>query len=162
MITRAIPPRRVTRLWRAVRRSANWYQLGRFLIVGSSGFVVNVGTFAVLLRAFAADYRLAAVAGFVLSLINNFYWNRLWTFDARSGARRSQAMRFVLVFVSASSVNFVLLGLLVGEAGLAKVVSEIIASGAVAPGSFLANRLWVFRASARSRAPSPVRSPHRL
>ena len=49
----------------------------------------------------AIDYRVAAVLAFLVSVANNFWWNRHWTFDARDGHAGFQAARFLAVSVVA-------------------------------------------------------------
>ena len=39
-------------------------------------------------RCFGAHHLVAATAAFVVAVVNNFWWNRHWTFDARGGPRR--------------------------------------------------------------------------
>lgn len=132
------------RVHRALRRPANWLQLVRFALVGSSGYVVNVGLYTALVHAAGLDYRVAAVVGFVAALINNFVWNRHWTFDAKDGHAGFQAARFVVVSLGAFAVQFLLLQLLVESAGLDKVPAQALSIAAAMPLNFLGNKLWSF------------------
>lgn len=96
-----------------MRRADNWWQLARFVAVGASGYVVNLVTFAFFVHVVDVDFRIAAVAAFVVAVTNNFWWNRHWTFDARGGHAGQQAVRFLVVSVGAFLVNFALLEVLV-------------------------------------------------
>src|SRR5450755_4707021 len=82
------------RVRRGVRRTHNWLQLVRFAAVGASGYVVNLAVFAACVHLLGIDYRVAAVVAFVVSVMNNFWWNRHWTFDARHQAALDQGARF--------------------------------------------------------------------
>ena len=76
-----------------VRKPHNWLQLVRFVAVGASGYVVNLVVFAACVHLLAIDYKIAAVIAFVVSVLNNFWWNRHWTFGAKedaSGATRGR------------------------------------------------------------------------
>ena len=75
------------RLLHGMRRPANWLQLIRFGLVGGTGFVVNVGVYALCVHALAIDYRSAYVLAWLVAVTNNFVLNRHWTFDARRGQR---------------------------------------------------------------------------
>jgi putative flippase GtrA len=132
------------RLRRGLRHRHNWWQLMRFTAVGASGYLVNLATFAVCVHALDLDYRLAAVAAFAVAVTNNFWWNRHWTFDAKSGHAGHQAARFFAVSAAAFVVNLVLLQVLVGGAGLAEVLAQAIAVAAATPCNFLGNKLWTF------------------
>jgi dolichol-phosphate mannosyltransferase len=133
------------RLWHGMRRPANWLQLVRFGIVGGLGFVVNLAVYSFFVHVAGVDYRVAAVAAWLVAVANNFVLNRHWTFDAREGAAHFQAMRFVLVSLVAFGVSLVLLTLFVEEAGMPKVAAQALAVAASTPLNFLGNKLWSFR-----------------
>jgi dolichol-phosphate mannosyltransferase len=139
------PLRLHRRVGLGLRRQANWLELARFAIVGASGYAVNLAVFALAVHALAIDYRLAAVLAFVVAVLNNFWWNRHWTFDARHGHAGFQAARFFCVSVAAFALNLVLLEALVAGAGLPKVLAQAIAVLCATPVSFLGNKLWTFR-----------------
>ena len=132
------------RVRHGVREAANWLQLMRFAAVGASGYVVNLAVFSALVHVVGADYRLAALAAFLIAVANNFVWNRHWTFRARDGHAGFQGMRFLVVSVSAFALNLVVLELLVGGLGLAEVPAQAAAIATATPVSFLGNKLWTF------------------
>lgn len=135
------------RLWHGLRRPANWLQLVRFGVVGAIGFVVNLGVYALFVHAAGVDYRVAAVAAWLTAVLNNFVWNRHWTFDAGGGAARFQAIRFLVVSVVAFGVSLAILTVLVEAAGLSKVPAQALAVAASTPLNFLGNKLWSFRSA---------------
>lgn len=128
-----------------VRRTHNWLQLVRFAAVGATGYVVNLVTFAICVHAIGIDYRISSVIAFVVSVVNNFWFNRHWTFGARHERPMFQAVRFFAVSLVAFGFTYVILITLVG-AGMPKVVSQAIAIVAATPLSFLGQKLWSFRA----------------
>lgn len=132
------------RVRRGLRKPANWFQLVRFAVVGGSGYVVNLVTFALCFHALGIDYRLAAVVAFVVAVANNFTWNRLWTFRARDGHAGFQAARFFAVSVAAFAVSFVVLQALVSWAGMPEVLAQATAIVVATPLNFLGNKLWSF------------------
>ena len=131
------------RVRHGMRRRHNWYQLVRFGVVGASGYIVNLAIYAVLLEL-GLHYRGAATGAWVGGVLNNFWWNRHWTFDARGGHAGHQAVRFLVVSVAAFAVNFILLEVLVSVAGLKEVVAQAIAVAAATPCNFIGNKLWTF------------------
>lgn len=128
-----------------MREGRNWLQLVRFAFVGASGYVVNLAVFTLAVHAASIDYRVAAVLAFVISVANNFHWNRRWTFDARGGHAGFQAARFLTVSVAAFLFAYVMLLLLVEVAGLPEVLAQATAIVTATPLSFLGNKLWSFR-----------------
>jgi dolichol-phosphate mannosyltransferase len=129
-----------------VRKPHNWVQLIRFAAVGASGYVVNLTVFAACVHLLGIDYRVSAVIAFVVSVINNFWWNRHWTFDAKHDHPVFQAVRFFTVSVTAFAFTYAVLVMLVSGAGMSKVVAQAIAIIAGTPLSFLGQKLWSFRA----------------
>jgi putative flippase GtrA len=134
------------RVRHGVRKPQNWVQLIRFVTVGASGYVVNLGVFAACVHVLGIDYRIAAPIAFVVSVINNFWLNRHWTFDARHEHPMLQGVRFFAVSLVAFGFTYVVLVALVSGAGVSKVVAQAIAIVAGTPLSFIGQKLWSFKA----------------
>jgi putative flippase GtrA len=130
------------RVRHGMRHRHNWFQLVRFGVVGASGYVVNLAIYALLLEA-GLHYRGAATGAWVGGVLNNFWWNRHWTFSAREGHAAFQAARFFAVSFVAFVVSLGVLTLLV-EAGVAKLPAQALAIIAVTPLNFVGNKLWSF------------------
>ena len=133
------------RVRHGVRRPANWYELVRYGTVGASGYVVNLAVFSACVHAAGLDYRAAAAAAWIVAVLNNFWWNRHWTFDAGHGHAGFQAARFFCVSAAAFVLNLVLLELLVAGLELPEVPAQAIAVLSATPVGFLGNKLWTFR-----------------
>jgi dolichol-phosphate mannosyltransferase len=129
-----------------VRQTQNWLQLIRFATVGASGYVVNLGVFAGCVHLLSIDYRISAVIAFVVSVVNNFWLNRHWTFAARHQHPILQAVRFFAVSLVAFAFTYVVLIVLVDSAGVSKVLAQAMAIVAGTPLSFIGQKLWSFRA----------------
>ncbi len=127
----------------ALGRPQNWLQLGRFCAVGLSGFVVNLGVYAVLVRGVGLHYLLAATGSFLVAVTSNYTWNRLWTFRHQRGHVGYQGLRFFVVSTFALGANLFVLYLLV-ELGLGKLLAQAAAIVLVTPLNFVGNKLWSF------------------
>jgi putative flippase GtrA len=134
------------RVRHGVRKPHNWIQLIRFAAVGASGYVVNLAVFAACVHLLAINYKLAAVGAFVVSVVNNFWWNRHWTFSAKQAHPVQQGLKFFAVSLVAFGFSYVLLVSLVDGAGTAKVIAQAISIAAATPLSFVGQKLWSFRA----------------
>jgi dolichol-phosphate mannosyltransferase len=134
------------RLLHGIRHPENWLQLLRFAMVGASGYVVNLVVFAICVHALSIDYRLASATAFVIAVLNNFWWNRHWTFDAREEHPFRQGIRFFTVSLAAFGFSLGVLVMLVDGLGLEKVVAQSIAVLCAMPLSFLGQKLWSFKA----------------
>ena len=129
-----------------VRHPENHKQLVRFLCVGGSGFAINFVADWIFLHALGLDYKLAFCAAFICASINNFFWNRQWTFKAHHDHAGRQAVRFFLVqAVIALCAYWIMIGL-VAATNIWKVPADGIAWILVTPVSFLLQKLWSFKA----------------
>jgi putative flippase GtrA len=134
------------RLRRGVLHVGNWLQFGRFALVGATGYAVNLAVFAFCVHLLGIDYRISSVLAYLVSVLNNFWLNRHWTFDARQAHPAGQGIRFFVVSLVAFGISEgVLIGLVEG-AGTAKVVAQAIAILAAMPVNFIGQKLWSFRA----------------
>ncbi len=73
----------------------------RFAIVGAAGAVIDFGVFNILtlmVTFFKQNAVWASVISFILAVVSNFTWNRLWTYpDSRSKSMARQLTQFVAV-----------------------------------------------------------------
>jgi putative flippase GtrA len=132
------------RVRHGLRHARNWLQFVQFAFVGAIGYVINLAVFTFALRVLGIHYLVAAVIAFLVSVANNFWWNRHWTFAAHDGHAGFQAARFLTVSVVAFLFSAGMLALLVEDAGVAKVAAQAIAIVAATPLSFLGQKLWSF------------------
>jgi putative flippase GtrA len=118
-------------------------ELSKFCCVGLSGYVVNLLVFAALVRGAGFHFALAATASFAVAVVNNYTWNRLWTFRDRRGPLIGQGVRFLVVSLLALAANVAVLGVLVSLSA-ESVVAQALAILVVTPLNFLGNRIWSF------------------
>jgi dolichol-phosphate mannosyltransferase len=127
-----------------LRQPHNWVQLVKFCLVGGSGYAVNLATFALCVKVFDMHHLLAATAAFVVAVLNNFWWNRHWTFKARDGHAGFQAARFFAVSVVAFLFAASVLELLVSVFGVSELPAQAISIVAATPLNFVGNKMWSF------------------
>ena len=96
-----------------MRHTHNWLQLVRFGAVGAIGYVVNLAVFAACVHLIGIDYHLSAVIAWAVSVLNNFWLNRHWTFSAKQDHPVLQAIRFFAVSLVAFGFTYVVLVVLV-------------------------------------------------
>jgi putative flippase GtrA len=138
------PSRAHVRLRAGLSRPHNWVQLFKFCLVGGSGYVVNLSVFALCVEALGLHHLIGATAAFVVAVMNNFWWNRHWTFRAGRGHAGFQAARFFAVSVAAFLFAASLLELLVSVAGMAELPAQAISIVAATPLNFIGNKMWSF------------------
>ncbi len=134
----------VRRIHHGTRKPANWMQLLRFGLVGGSGYVVNLAVFALASSLLGVHHIAAAVLAFGVAVINNFWWNRHWTFEAGDGHAGFQAARFFTVSLLGLGLNLVLLELFVSALELPALPAQALAVALTMPVNFIGNKLWTF------------------
>ncbi|MEX1141864.1 MAG: GtrA family protein [Thermoleophilaceae bacterium] len=127
-----------------VRKPANWVQLAKFLLVGGSGYVVNIAVFSLVVGLGGVHHLVGATIAFLVAVTNNFWWNRHWTFAAREGHAGFQAARFLTVSVTAFLFAAAVLELLVSGAGVAAIPAQAISIAVATPLNFVGNKMWSF------------------
>jgi putative flippase GtrA len=132
-----------------IRRPHNWLQLGKFCAVGASGYVINLSVFAFCVKVLDIHHLAAAPIAFVVAVTNNFWWNRHWTFQVRTGPAHFQAARFFAVSVGAFLFALGLLELLVSVAGVPELAAQAISLAAATPLNFVGNKMWSFAVELR-------------
>jgi putative flippase GtrA len=142
-----LPQSRPARIRGALRHRANWWQLTRFVAVGASGYVMNVTVFAAATGLAGLHHLVAATLAFLVAVMNNFWWNRVWTFGARHVRKRLQAPRFLGVSLVGFAVAAGVLEVLVSLGGVAPVVAQATSIAVATPVNFAGAKLWSFRAA---------------
>jgi putative flippase GtrA len=132
------------RIGAAARRPASWVQLLKFALVGGSGYLINLGVFALLAGNVGVHHAIAAVGAFCVAVTNNFLWNRYWTFDPGEGPAHFQAARFFAVSLASLALNLAILEVLVSNHATGELTAQAIAVALAMPFNFLGNKLWTF------------------
>ncbi len=70
----------------------------KFAVVGSIGALVDFAVFNILTKFLHLDPVLASVISFMVAVLNNFTWNRYWTYpDSRSKPLANQLTSFGVI-----------------------------------------------------------------
>jgi putative flippase GtrA len=92
-----------------------WTRFFRFAIVGASGAVVDFGILNLFTLVFKVAYIPSSVVSFIMAVINNFLWNRYWTYpDSRSKHVAKQLTQFAIINVIGLAIRTLLLAFLEG------------------------------------------------
>lgn len=72
----------------------------KFALVGISGTIVDFSIFNLCLSVFHLASVVSSVCSFSVAVVNNFIWNRLWTYpESREKTVSSQLVKFSVVSV---------------------------------------------------------------
>lgn len=85
----------------------------RFALVGISGGVVDFTVFNLLASVLGLPSAIAQAISFTLAVINNFIWNRLWTYpETRKTSAAKQLIQFSLVNVIGLGIRTLLFSII--------------------------------------------------
>ncbi len=137
----------------------------KFMVVGVTGTIVDFGLLYLFHAVLGLNIVLANTISFTAAVLNNFTWNRYWTYpDSRSKRLGSQLGQFALVNVVGWGINTSLLLLLrtpfvslVGATGASvgltdqKIIYDVgynlakaMATAVVLFWNFFVNRYWTY------------------
>ena len=114
----------------------------KFSIVGVSNTLVSLVLFYILFEFLGVYYIIASTLGYIVGLINSYFWNLRWTFRHRHSA--GVLVKFIIVNVIALSLKLTIISILVESFLMPELFAEIIAMGFAIVVNFGGNRFWTF------------------
>lgn len=122
---------------------------GRFYTVGASGLIINYVA-SLLFNTFAPNlwFLYSTIIGILISMMSNFFLNKIWTFEDRKFNWKGTGIQLGL-FMSFSSlgaiVQLLLVYALVENYKMDYPASLILAVAVASVGNFLLNKKWTFK-----------------
>ena len=130
-------------------------ELAKFLVVGGTSYVVDVGLFSLLSHTVLAEKVVTAKAiSVIVATILSYVLNREWSFNSRGGRERHhEAMLFFVVNGIALALNLVplalsqyILGINAGHySSLTVSIANFIAANVIGTALGMAFRFWAYR-----------------
>ena len=127
-------------------------RFSRFLAVGAVGTLLDFSLLT-LLKLAGLPTLLANSLSFTAGLVNNFTWNRLWTFgDAIQPDWRRQLVQFTAVSLVGLALNNLIVlslegifGTMLNQPDWGYLPAKVIATGVIVFWNYFANRMWTFK-----------------
>lgn len=120
----------------------------KFGLVGVSNTVISYGVYAFLVFL-NVNYIVASITGFLVSVINSFFWNNRFVFKKEEGKQRSLIKTFLKTLLSYAGTGLVLSNILlyvwVDILEISKYIAPIINLLITIPLNYALNRIWAFR-----------------
>lgn len=118
-------------------------QFSRFLLVGLINTGLGFSVIFTCMYVVGLTAELSNAVGYLVGLIASYFLNRHFTF--RSPSRRStEFIRFVTVFLTAYTVNLIVLIFLLRELEINAVLSQIVAAVTYIGMAYILNKHYVF------------------
>ncbi|MBI2859325.1 MAG: GtrA family protein [Chloroflexi bacterium] len=115
----------------------------KFLIVGGSGTVVNLGLTFLLKEQGGLDPVVANGIAFVMSVINNYAWNTLWTFGQRGSV--IGLGKYLAVSSLTLSLDLLIVYVLTKRVGVWYLAAAAVGIAAAVTINYAFSKAWVWR-----------------
>lgn len=134
---------------RLANREANKQKLStqvlKFALVGVSSTLIDWAIYFLLTRETSTFYLFAKSISFIISAINSYYLNRLWTFESTQKNVIQEFAKFLIVSTIGLVTNTLILKLAVEKFHWSDLTGLALATLVVMFWNFSANKLWVFK-----------------
>jgi dolichol-phosphate mannosyltransferase len=122
-------------------------RLGKFLVVGGTGVVVNNAALYAFYQILRLPLAVASAFAVTLAIGNNFVLNDRWTFHQSRHAGLRRFARFSVVSVGGLAITTLTLWSLVTYLDVQYLVANVIGIGLGAGSNFVANLMWTWSRS---------------
>lgn len=124
-----------------------WVQFLGFCIIGCSNFVVQYLVYSSCIEILGFNIQLANACGFVISVLNAFYWNNKLVFKGEKTAKEifiSLMKTYMAYAVTGLFLTAVLLHIEVEILHIPKLLAPVLNLFITTPINFFLNKLWAF------------------
>lgn len=122
----------------------NLIQLIKFALVGFSNAVVLFLVYNGLLLL-GVNYQIAYAIGFILSVLNAYFWNNRYVFHDKTSSFVQKIIKVYASYIFTYILSAILLYVWIQMVGVPKEIAPIINIVITTPVNFLLNKLWAFR-----------------
>jgi dolichyl-phosphate beta-glucosyltransferase len=130
-------------------------QFLKYCLVGISGTLIDLASLYVFVEYLNIPVIPASVLSFLLAVINNFIWNKAWTFRSKSKNYRKLFIKFLIVSTVGLLLTVSFMYLFVELLAIWYMLAKIITSGVVLSWNFLGNKLWTFKLNQTDKSSAP-------
>lgn len=130
------------------RRWSDFMQFIKFGLVGVSNTLISYIIYLIGL-GIGLYYLFSSVLGFIISVINSFYWNNRYVFKTEEGEYRNLWKSFCKTFLAYAGtglfLNNILLYFQVDMLAFSETIAPLINLLITIPLNFILNKLWAFK-----------------
>ena len=119
-------------------------QFIKFGIIGVSNTLISLGVYY-LLYFLGINYLIANTSGFIISVLNSYYWNNKFVFKKTSKGHIKALIKTYISYGSTFLVSMFLLFILVQVFNIPETIAPIICISITIPFNFLINKFWAFK-----------------
>lgn len=123
-------------------------QFIKFGLVGMSNTALSYIVFYILVK-FNIHYQVANIIGFIVGVLNSYFWNNRYVFKTAEGEIRNHFKTLLKTFVAYGITGLVLQGFLlwlfVEILNMNSLVAQLFGLAITVPLNFIINKFWSFK-----------------
>lgn len=121
----------------------------KYCVVGTSGTFVDFASLYVMVEFLGINVYVGATLAFLLAVVNNFTFNKIWTFKNKAKTYRKQFIKFLLVSCVGLLITLSFMFFYVTILGIWYMLAKILTAPFVLTWNFLGNKYWTFKSDIR-------------
>lgn len=119
-------------------------QFIKFGLVGVTNTIISYGTYS-LLVLLGVQYLIANLIGFVISVLNSYYWNNKYVFEKTSQGHGKALSKTFMAYGMTLLLSTGLLFVMVQNLGVPKILAPLPVLLVTIPINYLMNKFWAFK-----------------
>ncbi|MCL1942678.1 MAG: GtrA family protein [Candidatus Azobacteroides sp.] len=120
-------------------------RFGKFVMVGVLNTGISLAVIYVLMNIFHVNYKISNLIGYVIGVINSFFWNKHWVFQAKKSGVKREIVLFLIAFGISYLVQYFCLIIMVECFHLNKNLSQLLAMGVYTITNYTLNKFITFK-----------------
>jgi len=120
-------------------------QFIKFGLVGLSNTAISLLIYYIFVFISKDLYLIGNTVGFIVSVLNSYYWNNKYVFNKKSGSNILPLAKTFLAYGGTFILGSVLLYFMVNTLRISELIAPIINLIITIPLNFLLNKFWAFK-----------------
>lgn len=124
------------------------FQFIKFGLVGLSNTILSYVVYCVLVKL-NTHYQIANIVGFIVGVLNSYYWNNRYVFKTNKGEKRNHIKTLFKTFVAYGITGLLLQGFLlwlfVERFDIDSLIAQLLGLCITVPLNFVLNKFWSFK-----------------
>lgn len=120
------------------------FQFIKFGVVGISNTLISLTIYYVLIY-FSINYIVANTIGFVISVLNSYYWNNRFVFKKNEKGHFKPLIKTFASYGITFILSTFLLILMINYLGISEMIAPIMNLVITIPLNFILNKFWAFK-----------------
>ncbi|MBN1617807.1 GtrA family protein [Candidatus Dojkabacteria bacterium] len=123
-------------------------QLFKYVVVGTSGFLLNYGLYWICLNVFKMKHEISGYIITPIGLYFIFIMNKIWSFKGKEGDKKNstkQMIRYLILVVANSLINTVMMNFFYESLNLSLLIARAICTAIPVVWNFFLYKYWIYK-----------------